>query len=237
MGRATAHLFADEGAKVAVTDLDQARVDAVVDEIHGVGGEAAGWVLDVADPERIHEVVDLVQDTLGDVDILVNNAGIAVGASYEQSDADYEPTWQRSMDILLTAHQRLVRACLAQLRRNGEGRIINIASTEGLGASSGTAPYTAAKHGVIGLTRSMAVELGAKGVTANCICPGPILTGLTENIPEPAREKFARRRVPIRRYGSPEEVAQITLSLALPAASYLNGAVIPVDGGMTVQNT
>ncbi len=237
MGRATAHLFADEGARVAVTDLDQTKVDSVVAEIKGVGGEAAGWTLDVVDPGRIHEVVGLVQSTLGDIDILVNNAGIAIGASYEQPDNEYEPQWQRAMDVMLTSHQRLARACLAQLRRNGEGRIVNIASTEGLGASRGTGPYVAAKHGVIGLTRSMAVELGALGVTTNCICPGPILTGLTEGIPEAAREKFARRRVPLRRYGSPEEVAQITLSLALPASSYLNGVVIPVDGGMTIQNT
>jgi 3-oxoacyl-[acyl-carrier protein] reductase len=90
---------------------------------------------------------------------------------------------------------------------------------------------------VIGLTKSMAVDLGSKGVTANCICPGPIVTGLTEGIPEEARAKFARRRVPLRRYGSPEEVAHATLNLALPASSYLNGVVIPVDGGMTVQNT
>jgi 3-oxoacyl-[acyl-carrier protein] reductase len=237
MGRATAHLFADEGAKVAVTDLDPAKVKVVVDEIHGAGGEAEGWALDVADLGRIHEVVGLVQSTLGDIDILVNNAGIAIGASLEQSDEDYEPSWHRAMDVMLTSHQRLARACLSQLCRNGEGRIINIASTEGLGATKGTGPYTAAKHGVIGLTKSMAVDLGAKGVTANCICPGPIVTGLTEGIPEEARAKFARRRVPLRRYGSPEEVAHATLNLALPASSYLNGVVIPVDGGMTVQNT
>ena len=237
MGRATAHLFADEGARVAVTDLDPTRVDAVVDEIKAAGGVAEGWPLDVADPRRIRAVVDLVQASLGDIDILVNNAGIAIGCSYEQSDEEYEPHWQRAMDVMLASHQRLVRACLPQLRRNGEGRIINIASTEGLGATAGTGPYTAAKHGVIGLTRSMAVELGSKGVTANCVCPGPIVTGLTEAIPEAAREKFARRRVPLRRYGSPEEVAHVTLSLALPAASYLNGAVVPVDGGMTIQNT
>ncbi len=237
MGRATAHLFADEGARVAVTDLDPERVESVVDEIKAAGGVAEGWSLDVADPQRIRAVVALVKATLGDIDILVNNAGIAIGCSYEQPDEDYEPLWQRAMDVMLASHQRMVRACLPQLRRNGEGRIINIASTEGLGATAGTGPYTAAKHGVIGLTRSMAVELGAKGVTANCVCPGPIVTGLTEGIPEAAREKFARRRVPLRRYGSPEEVAHVTLSLALPAASYLNGAVVPVDGGMTIQNT
>ncbi len=238
LGRATAHLFADEGALVAVTDLDRVAVDAVVEEIRGAGGQSVGWTLDVSDPKRIREVVGEIASRLGEIDILVNNAGIAIGVGLDQStDEEYEAAWDRTLEVLLTAHVRLVRACLPQLMRRGEGRIINIASTEGLGASAGTSPYTAAKHGVVGLTRSMAVELGAKGVTVNCICPGPIVTGMTEAIPEEARKKFARRRVPLRRYGQPEEVAHATLSLALPASSYLNGVVLPVDGGMTIQNT
>ena len=237
MGRATAHLFADEGARVAVTDLDAGAVQRVVDEIRGAGGEAAGWVLDVTDPERMREVVAEVQSTLGDVDVLVNNAGIGVGASYEDPDDEaFEASWTRAMEVMLSSHARLVRACLPQLKRNGEGRIVNIASTEALGASRGTGPYAAAKHGVVGLTRSMAVDLGARGVTVNCICPGPIVTGLTEGIPEAHREKFAGRNIPVKRYGQPEEVAHAILSLALPASSYLNGVVLPVDGGMTIKN-
>jgi len=114
---------------------------------------------------------------------------------------------------------------------------VNIASTEGLGATKGMSPYTASKTGVVGLTRSLALEYGESGVTVNCICPGPIRTGMTDAIPEDMKTKFARRRVPLRRYGDPEEVAHMTLSLALPAASYVNGAVIPVDGGLVVQNT
>lgn len=236
MGRATAHLFADEGARVAVTDLDPGAVERVVSEIRGAGGTASGFALDVADRARIRSVAEEVSAALGPIDILVNNAGIVIGASLEQADEDYEHTWQRALDVMLTAHVRLVRACLSQLARQGEGRVVNVASTEGLGATAGTGPYTAAKHGVIGITRSMAVELGARGVTVNCVCPGPILTGMTAPIPEAAREKFARRRVPLRRYGLPEEVAHATLSLVLPAASYLNGVVLPVDGGMTIQN-
>ena len=91
--------------------------------------------------------------------------------------------------------------------------------------------------GVVGLTRGLAVELGSQGVTVNCVCPGPIHTGMTAAIPDDAKRKFARRRVPLRRYGDPEEVAQATLSLVLPAASYMNAVVLPVDGGMTAQNT
>lgn len=236
MGRATVRLFADEGARVVVADLDAAAVERAVREIREAGGEAVGQVLDVADPARIRAVVDEVARTVGPLDILVNNAGIAIGASLEQDDAAYEATWRRALDVMLTAHVRLVHACLPQLVRNEDGRVVNVASTEGLGATAGTGPYTVAKHGVIGLTRSLAVELGARGVTVNCVCPGPILTGMTAGIPEAARAKFARRRVPLRRYGDPEEVAHAILSLVLPAASYLNGVVLPVDGGMTIQN-
>lgn len=237
MGRATAHLFADEGAKVAVTDLGAERVDAVVDEITAAGGVAVGWELDVTDLDRIHAVVDGIAAKLGDIGIVVNNAGISIGASLDMADHEYEQAWDRGLDVMLTSHQRIVRAALPQLRRAGNGRIVNIASTEGLGATRFAGPYTAAKHGVIGLTRSMAIDLGREGITVNCICPGPIVTGLTEDIPEADREKFARRRVPLRRYGTPEEVAHATLSLALPASSYLNGVAVPVDGGMSVQNT
>jgi 3-oxoacyl-[acyl-carrier protein] reductase len=234
MGRATARLLADEGAKVAVTDLRLETVGTVVDEIRAAGGSAEGWVLDVADPGQIEAVVEEIAERLGGLDILVNNAGIAVGSSVDADD--YEVHWQRAMDVLLTAHVRLIRAALPLLERSGEGRVVNIASVEGLGGSANTSPYTAAKHGVVGLTRSLACDLGPRGITVNCICPGPILTGMTQVIPEAAREKFARRRVPLRRYGTPEEVAHMTLSLVLPAASYVTGAAIAVDGGMTIKN-
>jgi 3-oxoacyl-[acyl-carrier protein] reductase len=234
MGRATAHLLADEGAKVAVTDLEAGAVRAVVDEIRGAGGAAHGWVLDVADPDRIRSVVAEIGQELGGLDILINNAGIAGGGPVLADD--FEDTWQRAMDVMLTAQARLIRAALPLLESSGEGRIVNIASTEGIGGSPFTSAYTSAKHGVVGLTRALACELGDTGITVNCICPGPIHTGMTSGIPDEAKTKFARRRVPLRRYGNPEEVAHMTLSLVLPAASYVNGVVIPVDGGMTIKN-
>ncbi len=234
MGRAIAHLFADEGAKVAVTDLHQEGVDTVAGEIAAVGGTALGLVLDVTDPEAIASVTATVRAELGPVDVLVNNAGISVGGPID--DADFDDRWQLALDVLLTPHQRLVRACLDDLRASGEGRVINISSTEGIGASRGTAPYSAAKHGVIGLTRALALVLAEDGITVNAICPGPILTGMTELIPSEHREKFARRRTALRRYGEPEEVAHMVLNLALPASSYVTGAVIPVDGGLSMKN-
>jgi len=130
----------------------------------------------------------------------------------------------------------LIRECLPWLEKSDAARIVNIASTEALGATKGMSAYSAAKTGVIGLTRSLAVELGARGITINCICPGPILTGMTAAIPDEAKKEFARRRVALKRYGDPEEVAQMTLSLVLPAASYITGTAIPVDGGLTIKN-
>ena len=234
MGRATAFLFADEGAKVAVTDLSRERVDAVVDRIRTAGGAAHGIVLDVTDADAIIGAVEEIRAELGPIDVVVNNAGLAVGGAL--ADPNFEDEWMRALDVLLTPHQRLVRACLDDLKASGEGRIINIASTEGITAQRGAMPYTAAKHGVVGLTRSMAVNLGVHGITVNAICPGPILTGITEDIPDDMRDTFARRRTALRRYGDPEEVAHLTLSLALPAASYITGAIIPVDGGLTAKN-
>jgi 3-oxoacyl-[acyl-carrier protein] reductase len=237
MGRATAHLFADEGAKVAVIDLGEDRVNAVVEEITGSGGTARGWALDVSDPDGVARVVEEIRAAFGPIDILVNNAGIALPAPFAAPKQTYLDAWQRTFDVDLTAHVLFIQNCLADLQRNGDGRVVNIASTEGLGATAYNSPYVAAKHGVIGLTKGLAVELGQTGVTFNCICPGPIRTGMTAGIPDEAKEKFARRRVPLRRYGDPEEVAQMTLSLVLPAASFLNGVAIPVDGGMLAQNT
>ena len=235
MGRATAELFADEGARVMVTDVTLESAEPVAAGILEAGGEARAAALDVGDPEAIARVVAEVATTMGGLDVLVNNAGISTGAPVD-SEA-YEKALQRSYDVMLTAHARLVRHALPHLKQSGEGRIINIASTEGLGATRGAGPYTVAKHGVIGLTRSLAIELGEHGITVNCICPGPILTGMTEAIPEAARNKFARRRVPLRRYAIPEEVAHMTLNLALPASSFVTGTTIPVDGGLTIQNT
>ena len=161
MGRATAHLFADEGAKVGVLDLDPARVAAVVSEIEKVGGTAAGFAVDVADPVRVRALPAELEAKLGPLDILVNNAGVVRGGPIESED--YEAAWDFTLRVNLDAQMRLIRAFLPQLLREREGRIINIASTEGLGASAGASPYTASKHGVVGLTRALAVELGARG--------------------------------------------------------------------------
>ena len=144
--------------------------------------------------------------------------------------------WTRALSILLTGQQRMVRAALPHLRGSDAPRIVNIASTEGLGATPGLSPYVAAKTGVTGLTKAMAVDLGPEGITVNCVCPGPINTAMTQSISDEHKTIYAKRRTALKRYGEPEEVAHITMSLVLPAASFITGAVIPVDGGLTIRN-
>ncbi len=133
----------------------------------------------------------------------------------------------------LTGTMLVVRACLDDLVASGHGRVVNLASTEGLGATRGLGPYSVSKHGVIGFTRSLAVDYGRQGVCANCVCPGATLTGMTDPIPEADRLAFARRHIPVGRYGRPEEIAHLIVALTAVEASFVNGAVIPVDGGMT----
>ena len=167
-------------------------------------------------------------------DILINNAGISMFAPIDSED--YGVAWSKSMAVLLTAHTLTIRAALPLLRKSAHARIVNIASTEGLGATKYGSPYTAAKTGVIGLTRSLAVELGPENITVNCICPGPINTGMTSAIADGDKIIFAKRRSALRRYGAPEEVAHGTLGLVLPASQYITGVTLPVDGGLTIRN-
>ncbi|MCC2657617.1 MAG: bdhA 1 [Panacagrimonas sp.] len=231
MGRATAELFAAQGARVAVTDRDGETAALVA---NAIGERAHAWRLDVSDPDEITRVVDEVAVRFGRLDVVINNAGIIAFCPLD--DPRFEETWAKSLAVNLTAQQRIVRAALPYLRKAPAARIVNIASTEALGATRHDGPYVAAKAGVAGLTRSLAIDLGPEGITANCVCPGPIETQMTAFAKPEDKQIFAHRRTALRRYGRPEEVAHVTYSLCLPGASYITGAVIPVDGGLMARN-
>ena len=227
IGRATADLLAEDGALVAA--LDRAEPEAPA------GGRAWARACDVTDGARVDTVLAEVRASLGPVDILVNCAGVSLPAGIDSPD--FEASWDQTLAANLTGMARTIRACVDDLRRNGDGRVVNIASSEALGATAYLSAYTASKHGVVGLTKALAVELGRSGVTVNAVCPGPIHTGMTSIIPDEAKAKFARRRVPAGRYGDPAEVAHAIWTLDLPGASFVNGDDHSVYGGIYAQNT
>lgn len=239
MGRATAHLFADEGALVLVVDRDPVRVAVVVQEIvdaHGADA-ARGCSADVSQASDRAEIIRSAVDAWGGIDVLVNNAGVSLVSSVFSDEETFSNNWDQTIAINVSAHAHLIRAALPYLQKapNG-GRVVNIASTEAIVATGGLSAYTASKHAVIGLTKSFAVELGRYNITVNAVCPGPIDTAMTAGINDEAKEKYARRKVPLRRYGTPEEVAHMTLNLCLPASSFVNGTAIVVDGAMSVKH-
>lgn len=229
IGQATAAAFRSEGALVAGLDVSFPVADTETASSDGLSLRC-----DVSEESDVVAAVGIVREQLGPIDILVNNAGVSIPTPI--GAPDFEDGWLRSLDINLTGQTRMIRACLDDLLRHGDGRIINIASTEALGGTGQISGYTASKHGVAGLTKSLAVELGKAGVTVNAVCPGPINTGMTQEIPDENKAIFARRTTALRRYGDPHEVADLIVSISLPSASYLTGAVIPVDGGMTARN-
>jgi 3-oxoacyl-[acyl-carrier protein] reductase len=234
MGRATAHLFADEGARLAIIDINGDALEAVAQEIREAGGEVLAIVANCAVQSEVVAAVKQTAAHFGGIDILVNNAGLVLPSLLD--DEAYDTSWQTSLDIMVGAQQWAIRAAKPWLVRSEHPRVVNIASTEALGATAHNSPYVVAKHASLGLTRAMAVDLGKQGITVNCVCPGPIHTGITQGITEADKDVFARRRTALRRYGLPEEVAHITLALVLPSASFITGAVIPVDGGLTIRN-
>jgi len=241
IGKAIGLRAAKDGANVVIaaktTEPDPklpGTIFSAAQEMEAAGGRALPVQVDVRDEEQIKAAVQKAVDAFGGIDILVNNAGFSRHGPIDSED--FEERWARHLDVLLTGQVRMIRAALPWLRKSECPRIVNISSTEGLGATRFISPYTAAKTGVIGLTRSLAVEFGPEGITVNCICPGPINTALTQRIPPEQKAEYARRRVALRRYAEAEEVAQMTLSLCLPAASFVTGVTLPVDGGLTIRN-
>lgn len=234
MGAATAKLFADEGAKLALCDIQTEALEKVSTEIQETGAEVLTKTVDLTNPQAIKDWIQEIAEHFGSIDILVNNAGLC---ELTQLDAEnFQSAWDKTLSVNLQAQALLAQASLPFLRHAQDARIINIASVEGLAAMPSNTPYAVSKHGVIGLTKSLAVDLASQGITVNCICPGPINTGMTSLIPEEAKQKYARRYVPLSRYGDAEEIAHAVLNFALPASSFTTGAVLLVDGGLKAKN-
>ena len=238
IGRAIAAAFADAGARVAVAARTRTEVAAVVGELMATGAQALGVMCDVTSAGSVAEAVAVAVDRLGPIDVLVNNAGAAESAPFIKTD---EALWARMLAVNLTGTYLATRAVLPSMLARKSGRVINIASTAGRVGYAYTSVYTAAKHGVLGLTRALALETATSGVTVNAICPGWVDTPMTEASIARIVERTGRtaaearatleRMSPQRRLVSPEEIAATALFLASEAARGITGQAINVDGG------
>ncbi len=235
MGRAIARRFAAEGAKVAATDIVAARAEATAAELRDSGAEAAAFAIDVADSASVAAATEAALAELGRVDVLCSNAGIL--DDYHSVLETPEEEWDRVLAINLKGMYLTSRALLPQMIEKGGGVIVNTASIAGLVAGGGGAAYTAAKHGVIGLTRQLAFDFGAQGVRANCICPGAVETGMTHDLFEAGEAEVmdSVNSVPAGRYAQPEEIASLALFLASDESDFVHGAAYVIDGGWTVR--
>lgn len=230
IGQATALKFAAEGAKVVVCDLDLKAVDEVVAQIVAAGGKATGFRVNVTDKTSIAEMVQGVMDKYGRIDVLVNNAGIVDDALFRKmTDEQFE----RVIDINLKGTYNCARAVVDVMLAQNSGVILNASSVVGIYGNFGQSNYAASKFGVIGLVKTWARELGRKGIRANAVCPGFVETTILKSIPEKVMQGMVDR-VPLGRLAKPEEIANTYAFLASDEASYINGAVIEVSGGMTV---
>jgi 3-oxoacyl-[acyl-carrier protein] reductase len=231
IGKAIALKFASEGANVAFTDLvidDNAL--ATQKEIEALGVQAKGYASNAANFEETAKIVEEIHKDFGRIDILVNNAGITKdGLMMRMSEAQ----WDAVINVNLKSAFNFIHACTPIMMRQRVGSIINMASVVGVHGNAGQCNYSASKAGLIGLAKSIAQELGSRGVRANAIAPGFIMTDMTAALPEEVRKEWAAK-IPLRRGGTPEDVANTALYLASDLSSYVSGQVIQVDGGMNM---
>ena len=229
IGRAIALRFAAEGADVAFTYRSQHEAaQALISEIEAMGVRAKTYTSDAADFTMAHEVVDDVKATFGHIDILVNNAGITKDGLMMRMD---EAQWDAVIDTNLKSAFNFIHACTPVMARQRGGSIINMSSVVGVSGNAGQCNYSASKAGLIGLTKSIAKEMGPRGIRANCIAPGFIATDMTGALPEEIRKEW-EKQIPMRRGGTPEDVAGVAVFLASDLAGYVTGQVISCCGGM-----
>jgi 3-oxoacyl-[acyl-carrier protein] reductase len=230
IGLATALKFAREGAHIAVWDLKQDAIDAAVRECRELGVEALGHVVDVTQRPMVDAAVALVKESFGRIDVLVNNAGITQDARLQKMTLEQ---FDRVIDVNLRGVFHCAQAVADTMVAQGAGVILNASSVVGIYGNFGQTNYAATKFGVIGFTKTWSRELGPKGVRVNAVAPGFIRTHILDSIPEKVLEDM-KHRVPLHRLGTAEEIANVYCFLASDEASYVNGAVIEVSGGMTV---
>jgi NAD(P)-dependent dehydrogenase (short-subunit alcohol dehydrogenase family) len=235
MGRDTARAFAASGAAVVLADVDEAALHAATDELAAAGHQALGVACDVADEDQVAALVDRTVAEYGRLDMAFNNAGIMLPLS----DAADEPA--EAFDRVSAINLRGVWACmkheLRQMRAQGSGAIVNCSSLGGLVGLPGRAAYHASKHGVIGLTRSAALEYASRGIRINAVCPGTIETPMVRDMIDKGELDVpeAVKNQPIGRLGRADEIAAAVLWLCSPAASFVLGVALPVDGGYTAR--
>ena len=229
MGRASCLLFAREGATVAVVDRADAAGEETVRLIGDEGGAASFIHADVADAADVERMVDTTVQTFGRLDVLFNNAGIE-GPSVDLLDYG-EDDWARVIAVNLTAVYRAMRAAIPHMISQGGGVILSTASVAGLVGLARSSAYSAAKAGVIGLSRTVALEYGPQKIRVNCICPGFVATPMLDRVLGERPESALHRLAPLRRVGTAEDIAQAALYLASDEASYVTGVPFVVDGG------
>ncbi|MFO1412965.1 MAG: 3-oxoacyl-ACP reductase FabG [Burkholderiales bacterium] len=230
IGQATALKFAKEGAKVACCDINLDAVNETVDLIRKAGGEAEGFKVDVTKKESIAAMVEGVMAKWGRIDTLVNNAGIVQDAQFKKMS---EEQFDRVIDVNLKGVYNCTKAVVDIMLQQNSGVILNASSIVGIYGNFGQTNYAATKFGVIGMVKTWARELGRKGIRANAICPGFVETPILSSMPDKVI-KMMEDRVPMGRLAKPEEIANTYAWLASDEASYINGAVIEVSGGVTI---
>jgi len=227
IGRATARLFATEGAVVAIGDVDVAGAEAVAKDIVGRGGRALALAVDVGEASQVQSFVDRIVSEYGRLDVMFANAGIAHSAPFLEHP---EAQWHRVLRVNLTGVFHCCQIAARQMVRQGGGRIIATASINGFRGVENLVGYNVAKAGVIELTKTMAVELAKHGVVVNALAPAQIDTRLTQTLPEEARQRRVAR-IPMGRFGEVDEVARAALFLASDDAAFITGHTLAVDGG------
>ena len=230
IGKETALLFAEKGAKVVVADVNEKGGEETVAEIKKNGGEAFFFKLDVTNREQSKQMTKEILEKYGRIDVLINNAGIVQDAFLSKMT---EEQWDKVINVNLKGVFNCTQAVVEVMMNQGNGAIINTSSIVGLNGNVGQANYAATKAGLIGMTKTLAKELGKKGIRVNAVAPGFITTPMTSNVPEKILEMM-KEKTPLRRLGVAKDVAYAYLYLASDEANFINGAVLCVDGGLVI---